>query len=151
VVFNPQIQAYLKLAVFLGVPIYWSAHNRTSKRAIEFDVWLARCFLNRLEFACVKEVGVMKDMLNQIHNTPTIDSVTREIEAFEARYGIETEELVLHDGRIDRVDSEDAIDWLFLYEQLRVLRELAVESLYSGSRHTVPLQNTYCEPEKLAA
>ena len=90
-------------------------------------------------------------MHNQIRNTSTIESVTREIETFETRYGIDTEELVLHDGRISQVNGEDAVDWLFLNEQLRVLRELAVESLYSGIQHTVPLQNTYCEPEKLAA
>ncbi len=90
-------------------------------------------------------------MPNQIRNTPTIESVTREIEAFESRYGLETEVLVQHEGRIAEVDREDAVDWLFLYEQLRVLRELAVESLYSGSHRVVLLQNTDCEPEKLAA
>ena len=90
-------------------------------------------------------------MLNQIRNTPTIESVTREIEAFENRYGIETEELVMREGRIPEVNGEDAVDWLFLFEQLRVLREMAVESLYAGGQHTVLLQNDYCEPEKLAA
>ena len=90
-------------------------------------------------------------MINQIRNTPTIESVTREIEAFESLYSIDTEELVLHEGRVPAVDREDAVDWLYLYEQLRVLRELAVESLYSGSQHTVLLQNAYCSPEKLAA
>jgi hypothetical protein len=90
-------------------------------------------------------------MFTQIRNTPTIESVTREIEVFESRYGIETEQLVQHEGRIPAVDPEDAVDWLYLYEQLRVLRELAVESLYSGSRHTEPLKNAYCSPALLAA
>jgi len=90
-------------------------------------------------------------MLNQIRTTPTIESVTREIESFENRYGIETDELVLHEGRMSQVDREDAVDWLYLNEQLRVLRELAVESLYSGGQHTVLLNNAYSSPEKLAA
>lgn len=90
-------------------------------------------------------------MLNQIRNTPTIESVTREIEVFENRYGIETEALVELEGRIPAVESEDAVDWLFLYEQLRVLRELAVETLYSVRQPALPLQKEFCEPETLAA
>lgn len=90
-------------------------------------------------------------MLNQIRNTPTIESVTREIEAFEHRYGVDTEELVRLEGRIEAVSSDDAVDWLFLNEQLQVLRELAVESLYAGTAEPVLLTNSYCEPERLAA
>jgi hypothetical protein len=90
-------------------------------------------------------------MFNQIRTTPTIESVTSEIEAFESRYGIETEELVMREGRIPEVNGEDAADWLFLFEQLRVLREMVVESLYASGQQRVLLQNDYCEPEKLAA
>jgi hypothetical protein len=90
-------------------------------------------------------------MSDQIRNTPTIDSVTREIEAFEARYGLETEVFVAENGRVLAVDPDDGVEWLYLVEQLQVLRELAVESLYASSQNTTHLQNDAYPLEKLAA
>jgi len=90
-------------------------------------------------------------MFDQIGNTPTIESVTREIEAFESRYGLETEDFVGQEGRVATVEREDGVEWLYLVEQLQVLRELAVESLYAHRQDTPHLQNDDCPLEKLAA
>lgn len=90
-------------------------------------------------------------MFDQIRNTPTIESVTRQIEALEARYGLETEEFVAEDGRVASVDPDDGVEWLYLVEQLQVLRELAVESLYARSQTTTHLHNEAYPLEKLAA
>jgi hypothetical protein len=92
----------------------------------------------------IQEYGVVKDM-------PTIESVRLQLEALEARYGIDTEEFVAQEGRIPSVDGEDGIDWLFLVEQLRVLKEAAVENLYSFNSKTAPLKNLPYSPDCLAA
>lgn len=84
---------------------------------------------------------------------PTIESVTRQMQAFEARYGIATGEFLRLDAAECRVDEDDAMQWLYLREQLSALQEAAVERLYaalprgSGAR----LKNCENSSELLAA
>jgi hypothetical protein len=87
----------------------------------------------------------------QRRNTPTLTGVARQIEAFEARYRIDTVTFLQQEGRIAEIDSEDGVEWLYLAEQLRALQEAAVEDLYSSHCETVLLQNDECCPELLAA
>jgi len=51
-------------------------------------------------------------------NIPTIEGVTRQMQAFEFRYSITTDEFLRQDGLDNRVDEDDAIQWQYLREQL---------------------------------
>lgn len=87
----------------------------------------------------------------QRRNPPTLEGVSRQIEVFETRYAIETAAFVAQAGCVAEVDREDGVEWLYLVEQQRVLRETAVENLYSSLDHNELLQNDECCPELLAA
>jgi len=87
----------------------------------------------------------------QRRNAATLSSVTRQIEDFERRYGIETDSFIARRGCVAEVDGEDGTEWLYLAEQLRVLREAAVECLYSSASQADLLQNDESSPELLAA
>ena len=87
----------------------------------------------------------------QRRNTPTLEGVIREIQALESLYGIDTEAYLMHDCRSSHVDEDDGMQWTYLYEQLRVLREGVVEAMYSTRREVVLLENFDDSPELLAA
>jgi len=69
----------------------------------------------------------------------------------EHRYGLTSDVFVLHDFRSSHVDEDDGMEWLYLIEQLRVLREAAVGDLYSTGAESGPLENQDSSPEQFAA
>jgi hypothetical protein len=83
--------------------------------------------------------------------TPTIAGVTLQISEFERRYRLESDAFVMHDLRSAHVDEDDGMQWLYLIEQLRVLREAAVGTLYSAGAESGPLENQESSPEQFAA
>lgn len=84
---------------------------------------------------------------------PTIEGVTRQIQAFEFRYSISTEEFLRKDFAECPVNEDDAMQWRYLREQLSALKDAAVERLYSalptGSK--ARLKNSENSSELLAA
>jgi len=62
---------------------------------------------------------------------PTIEDVTRQMEAFEFRYSISTDDFLRQSSPEIRVNEDDAMQWRYLREQLSALQEAAVERLYS--------------------
>ena len=83
--------------------------------------------------------------------TPTLGGVTLQIREFERHYRLESDVFVQHDFRSTHVDEDDGIQWLYLIEQQRVLREAAVGDLYSTSAESGPLENQDSSPEQFAA
>jgi len=86
-------------------------------------------------------------------NIPTIEGVTRQMQAFEFRYSITTDEFLRQDGLDNRVDEDDAIQWQYLREQLSALQDAAIERLYSAlpKGNEVRLKNCENSSELLAA
>lgn len=84
---------------------------------------------------------------------PTIEGVTSDMQAFEFRYKITTEEFLRQDCHGGPVDEDDAMQWRYLREQLSALKDAALESLYAApSRgHAVELRNCENSSELLAA
>jgi hypothetical protein len=89
----------------------------------------------------------------QRRSAPTLEGVARQIKAFEIRYNMDTEAFLEQGCDGSAVDEDDAMQWEYLHEQLVVLREAAVETLYAAQlegRETL-LQNVDTAPELLAA
>jgi len=87
----------------------------------------------------------------QRHSTPTLAGVARQIKALEVQYSMSSAEFVRNDDRNCGVDEDDAMQWLYLIEQLSALQEAAVGTLYSSVYDSSPLQNSESSPELLAA
>lgn len=96
-----------------------------------------------------KEVG--REMPVQRRSTPTLAGVARQIKAFEVQYCMSSAEFVGNEDRAYSVDEDDAMQWLYLIEQLSALQEAAVGTLYSTVYDSGPLQNSESSPELLAA
>jgi len=86
----------------------------------------------------------------QRRSTPTIAGVARHIVAFETRYALDSRVFLARDSRSSHVDEDDAMQWSYLCEQLKVLREDALEVLYSVPDDAV-LENFEDSREQLAA
>jgi hypothetical protein len=87
----------------------------------------------------------------QRRSAPTIAGVARQIAAFEAAYDLDTKVFLIRDFRSCNVDEDDAMEWSYLCDQLRVLREDALESMYAAGEDQVRLENFDDCPELLAA
>jgi hypothetical protein len=65
----------------------------------------------------------------------TIESVTSKLKSFERRYELATDDFVKFAQLGENVRESDAIEWLYLAEQLRVLSEDYYRyNLHSGNR-----------------
>lgn len=83
-------------------------------------------------------------------NPPTIEGVTRKMQAFEFRYHITTEEFLRTDSPESSINEDDAMEWRYLREQLSALQEDAIEQRYRAG-HNAPLTNCENSSELLAA
>lgn len=72
---------------------------------------------------------------------PTISEIARELTSYEEQYGITTAEFLAEDGRFPEIDEDDAVEWLYRVEQLRVLQDIESMRPYSRSERGVSLKN----------
>jgi hypothetical protein len=86
-------------------------------------------------------------------NIPTIEGVTRQMQVFELRYRITTDEFLRAGSSGCSVTEDDAMEWRYLREQLTALQEAAIEQVYSASPTgpTARLRNCENTSELLAA
>ncbi len=86
-------------------------------------------------------------------NIPTIEGVTRQMQVFERRYCITTEEFLSAGPSESSITEDDAMEWRYLREQLSALQEAAIEQVYSTSPtgHAARLRNCENTSELLAA
>jgi hypothetical protein len=82
---------------------------------------------------------------------PTITDVVRELTSYEEQYGISTEKFLEADGRFPEIDEDDAVEWLYRAEQLRVLRDFENLRPYSSLERGMSLENDECSQDLLAA
>ncbi len=84
---------------------------------------------------------------------PTIEGITREMQAFEFRYRITTDEFLRAESSEVVVNEDDAMQWHYLHEQLSALQEAQVERLYSAfpTGRDARLKNCDYSSELLAA
>jgi len=76
--------------------------------------------------------GVVREMPIKKRSVPTIESVTRQMQVFEFRYRISTEEFLRQDFAECPVNEDDAMQWHYLREQLSALQDAGIERLYSA-------------------
>jgi len=62
---------------------------------------------------------------------PSIAEVRRDLKAYEEQYAMSTAEFQAKCGCDDRIDEDDAVEWLYRAEQLRVLEEGDARSPYA--------------------
>ena len=84
-------------------------------------------------------------------SAPTLTGVARQLAAFERQYSISTADFTADDERSNDVDEDDAMQWMYLLEQLSALQEAAVGRLYSAVSFREPLRNEENSPELLVA
>lgn len=86
-------------------------------------------------------------------NIPTIEGVTRQMQVFELRYHITTDEFLCAGASESSITEDDAMEWRYLREQLSALQEAAIEQVYSTSPTgpTARLRNRENTSELLAA
>ena len=84
---------------------------------------------------------------------PTIEGVTRQMQAFEFRYSISTEEFLRQEFAEFSVNEDDAMQWHYLREQLSALQDASIERLYSAfpTGSNARLKNCEDSSELLAA
>lgn len=90
-------------------------------------------------------------MTIQRREAPTLESVVQKIADFEHRYRIETAVFTLNDHRSNHVDEDDAMEWLYLIEQVCALADSAVGSLYATASVGRLLDNVEDSSELLVA
>jgi hypothetical protein len=81
---------------------------------------------------------------------PTIDEVEHALRALETQYGITTPAFIEVEGRVPNVDEDDAVEWDYLVEQLRCLREVEVKFSYSRIKGETTLMNNDSVMDRLA-
>ncbi len=64
---------------------------------------------------------------------PTIIEIARELREFEERNHMTTTEFLAVSGRVPEMDEDEAVEWFYRAEQLRVLQELGGGNRYSRS------------------
>lgn len=82
---------------------------------------------------------------------PTISEIARELASYEEQYGITTAAFLAADGSIPDVDEDDAVEWLYRVEQLRVLQQADSVSPYSRVERGISLKNCDSMLDRLAA
>lgn len=84
---------------------------------------------------------------------PTLEGVARQMEAFEFRYHITTDEFLRQEFGEKVVAEDDAMQWRYLWEQRDALQEATVERLYAAfpTGSQARLKNCENTPELLAA
>ncbi len=78
---------------------------------------------------------------------PTLNEINQELAQFEGRFHISTEEFLASEQHGAQIDEDDAVQWLFLVEQRRVLRA----NPYLRSETGKSLKNCYSVLDRLAA
>jgi len=82
---------------------------------------------------------------------PTIIEIARELASYEEQYGITTAKFLEEDCRIPEIDEDDAVEWFYRVEQLRVLQEVDCMRPYSRVERGVSLKNHDSVMDCLAA
>ena len=82
--------------------------------------------------------------------TPTISEIGRELAAYQEQYGITTEQFLAGEG-VCEVDEDDANDWYYRVEQLRVLRQVQFVHPYAQVEKGTSLKNCDSKMDCLAA
>lgn len=70
----------------------------------------------------------------------SIEEIRRELASYEEQYQVSTSTFLEKDGCIPGIDEDDAVEWLYRVEQLRVLQEPKVVSPYARSVDASPLK-----------
>jgi hypothetical protein len=96
---------------------------------------------------------VVRKMQIKRRSMPTLEGVTREMQAFEFHYRITTDQFLREEFSESIVNEDDAMQWHYLREQLSALQEAAVERLYSAfpTGSSARLKNCENSSELLAA
>jgi hypothetical protein len=72
---------------------------------------------------------------------PSIDEIRRDLKAYEDKYSMSTAAFIAVNGCVDQIDEDDAVEWLYRAEQLRVLEEPVAHSPYSRNERPKELKN----------
>jgi hypothetical protein len=83
--------------------------------------------------------------------SPSITDIVRELTSYEEQYGVSTDDFLAAEGRLPEIDEDDAVEWLYRIEQLRVLREVDCMHPYSRLERGTSLKNEECMMDRLAA
>ncbi|MGD0521006.1 MAG: hypothetical protein ABSA48_07095 [Terracidiphilus sp.] len=71
----------------------------------------------------------------------TISEIARELAFYEVQYGTTTAAFLAAEGHIPEIDEDDAVEWFYRVEQLRVLRLVDSKCPYSRIERGTPLEN----------
>lgn len=71
---------------------------------------------------------------------PSVADIRRDLFNLEQKYSTSTAAFVAADGYVPGIDEEDAVEWLYRAEQLRVLEEPEVFSPYSRTERATTLK-----------
>ncbi|MFP5276767.1 MAG: hypothetical protein ACLGPM_06610 [Acidobacteriota bacterium] len=82
---------------------------------------------------------------------PTLDEINRAIAGFEERSQMTSEDFVQMEQPVSQLDEDDAVEWLYLIEQRRALRNAARVQPYSRSQAGKSLKNCHDVLDRLAA
>ena len=80
---------------------------------------------------------------------PTIEGVTRQMQAFEFRYSISTEEFLRQEFAEFSVNEDDAMQWHYLREQLSALQDASIERLYSAKQREAVQRDRVLEAHRI--
>lgn len=81
---------------------------------------------------------------------PTITEILRELTSYEEQYGVSTAMFLTAEESLPEIDEDDAVEWLYRAEQLRVLRDADRVRSYSHLERGT-LKNEECMADRLAA
>ena len=82
---------------------------------------------------------------------PTRSEIARELAFYENRYQITTAAFLAEEGCIPDIDEDDAVEWLYRIEQLRVLQQVDLRRPYSCAVRVQSLENRESMMDRLAA
>lgn len=82
---------------------------------------------------------------------PTMIEIARELASYEEQYQITTAAFLSKGGCIPEIDEDDAVEWLYRVEQLRVLQQLDSMRPYSRVERGTSLKNHDSVMDCLAA
>jgi hypothetical protein len=82
---------------------------------------------------------------------PTLNEISQETARFEERFGVSTAEFLANENALPEIDEDDAVEWLYLAEQLKALQQVAAASPYARNEVGKALKNSLCVMDRLAA
>jgi hypothetical protein len=82
---------------------------------------------------------------------PTRSEIMRELAFYENQYQITTDAFLAAEGRIPEIDEDDAVEWHYRVEQLRVLQQIESSRPYSCAVRVQSLKNCESMMDCLAA